>query len=129
MASLNSVILLGNITHELVLRFTPSGVAVVKFGLAVDRRYQQGEETCFVDIVTFGRQAEVACDYLNKGDLVLLEGRLQLRRWENREGQKRSKHEVVAKNIQFLPQGAGGQGNKLDGSVTPAMAENDMLFE
>ncbi len=113
MASLNSITLLGNLTRDPELRYTPQGTAVGTFGLAVNRRYRQGEEqreeTCFVDIVTFGRQAETASEYLNKGNLVLIEGRLQWRSWETPEGQKRSKHEVVANNVQFMPRARSEQ--------------------
>jgi single-strand DNA-binding protein len=112
MASLNSVTLLGNLTRDPELRYTPQGTAVATFGLAVNRRYrqddQQKEEVCFVDIVTFGRQAETVSEYLSKGHLALIEGRLQWRSWETPEGQKRSKHEVVANNVQFMPRGSSG---------------------
>lgn len=107
MASLNKVILLGNLTRDPELRYTPSGTAVSTFGLAMNRRYRQGdewkEEVCFVDVVTYGRQAETAGEYLSKGSMALIEGRLQWRSWESESGQKRSKHEVVAANIQFMP--------------------------
>lgn len=121
MASLNSVTLLGNLTRDPELRYTPQGTAVVTFGLAVNRRYQQEgqqrEDVCFVDIVAFGRQAETVNEYLAKGNLALVEGRLQWRSWETPEGQKRSKHEVVANNVQFMPRGSGGQS---DGSYQAA---------
>ncbi|MEE8304339.1 MAG: single-stranded DNA-binding protein [Candidatus Tectomicrobia bacterium] len=120
MASLNSVILLGNLTRDPELRYTPQGTAVATFGLAVNRRYrqddQQSEDVCFVDIVTFGRQAETVSEYLTKGNLAMIEGRLQWRSWETPEGQKRSKHEVVANNVQFMPRGSGGQ----DGAAYPS---------
>ena len=107
MASLNKVILLGNLTRDPELRYTPGGTAVSSFGLAVNRRYRQGdeskEEVCFIDVVTFGRQAETVGEYLSKGSMALIEGRLQWRSWENEAGQKRSKHEVVASNVQFMP--------------------------
>src|SRR5687767_4465206 len=113
MANLNTVILLGNLTRDPELRTTPQGTSVTSFGLAVNRRYRQGEEqreeVCFVDIVCFGRQAETASDYLRKGNLAMIEGRLQWRSWETPEGQKRSKHEVIANNIQFMPRSSGGQ--------------------
>jgi single-strand DNA-binding protein len=106
MASLNKVILLGNLTRDPELRYTPNGTPVSTFGLAVNRRYRQGDEwkdeVCYIDIVTYGRQAETAGEYLNKGSLAMIEGRLQWRSWETDEGQKRSKHEVVASNIQFM---------------------------
>jgi single-strand DNA-binding protein len=107
MASLNKIILLGNLTRDPELRYTPSGTAVSTFGLAMNRRYRQGDEwkgeVCFVDVVTYGRQAETAGEYLSKGSMALVEGRLQWRSWESETGQKRSKHEVVAANIQFMP--------------------------
>jgi len=121
MASLNSVTLLGNLTRDPELRYTPQGTAVATFGLAVNRRYQQEgqqkEEVCFVDIVAFGRQAETVNEYLAKGNLALVEGRLQWRSWETPDGQKRSKHEVVANNVQFMPRGSGGAS---EGSYPPA---------
>lgn len=132
MASLNKVILLGNLTRNPELRYTPSGTPVSSFGLAVNRRYRQGEEwkdeVCFVDIVTYGRQAETVGEYLSKGSLALVEGRLQWRSWESEDGQRRSKHEVVASNVQFMPrtrdegmgrassEGPGG-GEEMDLSV------------
>ena len=124
MASMNSVILLGNVTRDPELRSTPQGTAVATFGLAVNRRYrqedQQKEEVCFVDIVTFGRQAETASAYLRKGSLALIEGRLQWRSWETAEGQKRSKHEVIANNVQFMPRGSGGHNGETEQPARPA---------
>ena len=123
MASLNSVILMGNLTRDPELRTTPSGTSVASFGLAVNRRYRQGdeqkEEVMFVDISCFGRQAETACEYLSKGNLVMIEGRLQWRSWETEDGQKRSKHEVVANNIQFMPRG------QTDGQQRPTVSSYD----
>jgi single-strand DNA-binding protein len=107
MANFNKVILLGNLTRDPELRYTPNGTPVATFGLAVNRRSGQGderrEEVCFVDIVAFGREAETASEFLGKGRAVLIEGRLQWRSWEGQDGQKRSKHEVVAERIQFMP--------------------------
>src|SRR5687768_8843378 len=109
MASLNKVILLGNLTRDPEMRYTPNGTAVSTFGLAINRRYRQGDEwrddVCYVDIVTFGRQAETVGEYLSKGNLAMIEGRLQWRSWETEDGQKRSKHEVIANNVQFMPRG------------------------
>ena len=110
MASLNKVILLGNLTRDPELRYAPNGTPVTRFGLAVNTsRAGQGderkEEVCFVDIVAFGRQAETASEYLSKGRPALVEGRLQWRSWEGQDGQKRSKHEVVAERIQFMSRG------------------------
>jgi len=107
MLGFNKVILIGNLTRDPELRYTPSGTPVVNFPLAVNRRYRQAdepkEEVCYVDIVVFGRQAEHCGQYLNKGDGAIVDGRLQQRRWETDDGQKRSKHEVVAQTVTFLP--------------------------
>ncbi|MCX8033901.1 MAG: single-stranded DNA-binding protein [Thermodesulfovibrio sp.] len=101
----NRIILIGNLTRDPEIRYTPSGVAVATVPIAVNSRYRQGdemrEETLFIDAVVFGKQAETCTQYLNKGKMVLVEGRLRERRWEY-EGQKRSKFEVIATNIRFL---------------------------
>lgn len=118
MAGFNKIILMGNLTRSPELRFTPSGTAVATLGLAVGRKYKQGEElkdeVCFVDIVVFGKQAESAAQYLDKGQGVIIEGRLQQRRWETEDGQKRSKHEVVAQSVTFLPKKQGETGAQPD---------------
>ncbi len=106
MASFNRVILVGNITRDIELRYTPHGTPVTEVGLAVNdrRRNQQGdwvEETTFVDVTLWGRQAEIAKEYLAKGSPVLIEGRLKLDTWES-EGQRRSKLRVVADRMQML---------------------------
>ena len=107
MTGFNKVILIGNLTKNPELRYTPNGTPVASFGLAVNRRFRQAgdlkEEVCYVDIVVFGKQAEHCGQYLSKGNGAIIEGRLQQRRWETEEGQKRSKHEVVAQNVTFLP--------------------------
>jgi single-strand DNA-binding protein len=114
MASLNKVMLLGNLTRDPELRYAPNGTPVANFGIAINRRYRQGEEwredVCYVDIVTFGRQAETVGEYLSKGNLAMVEGRLQWRSWETEDGQKRSKHEVVANHVQFMPRMQGDRG-------------------
>jgi single-strand DNA-binding protein len=106
MAGFNKVILIGNLTRNPELRYTPSGTPVASFGLASNRRFKQGndlkEEVLFVDVVLFGKQAENAAQYLSKGSQALIEGRLQQRRWETEDGQKRSKHEVVAERVTYL---------------------------
>ncbi|MSQ76972.1 MAG: single-stranded DNA-binding protein [Nitrospiraceae bacterium] len=118
MTGFNKVILIGNLTKNPELRYTPNGTPVASFGLAVNRKYRQAEElkeeVCFVDIVVFGKQAEHCGQYLSKGNGVVVDGRLQQRRWETEDGQKRSKHEVVAQMVTFLPKrqeaGGGEQG-------------------
>lgn len=101
----NRIILIGNLTRDPEIRYTPSGVAVATVPIAVNSRYRQGEElreeTLFIDAIVFGKQAETCTQYLNKGRMVLVEGRLRERRWEH-EGQRRSKFEVIASNIRFL---------------------------
>ena len=115
MANFNKVLLIGNLTRDPELRFGGGGgSAICKFGLAVNRtfRTQSGErqeDTCFVDIVVFGRQAETCNEYLSKGRPVFIEGRLNFSSWEDREsGKRRSKLEVVGERVQFL--GSRGEG-------------------
>ncbi len=102
----NKVILIGNLTRDPEMRYTPQGTSVCSFGLAVNRKFKQGEENkeevTFINIVVFGKQADTCGQYLNKGSSALIEGRLQERRWETEDGQKRSKHEVVAQSVRFL---------------------------
>lgn len=113
MASFNRVILVGNLTRDVELRYTASSMAVCDLGLAVNdrRKNAQGEwveETTFVDVTLWGRTAEVAGEYLKKGAPVLIEGRLKLDTWET-DGQKRSKLKVVGEKMQMLG-GRGGSG-------------------
>ncbi len=107
MVSFNKVILMGNLTRDPEVRWTPNGAAVANFAIAINRRYKQGSETkdevTYVDIVVFGKQAETTRDYLSKGAGVIIDGRLSQRRWEAADGQKRSKYEVVAQSVRFLP--------------------------
>ena len=108
MASLNKVFLMGNLTRDPELRFTPGGLGVASFGIAVntpigkDDEGNRKTETLFVDVVAFGKQAEVIGEYLKKGSLIYLEGRLRYRTWEDASGNKRSKHEIILNNFQFL---------------------------
>lgn len=110
MTSFNKVILLGNLTRDPEVRYTPNGIAVASFAIAVNRKYKQGDETreevSYIDIVVFGKQAESCGQYISKGDSVLIDGRLQQRRWETEDGQKRSKVEVVAERVNFMPKRA-----------------------
>jgi single-strand DNA-binding protein len=114
MANLNKVLLLGNLTRDPELRYTPKGTAVADIALAINRVWtneqnQKQEETTYVDITLWGRQAELAQQYLTKGRGCFIEGRLQMDTWEDKAtGQKRSKLKVVADNLQFLPDGKGG---------------------
>lgn len=102
---LNRIILIGRLTRDPELRYTPNGVAVANFALAVDRPFtnQSGErEVDFIDVVVWRKTAETVANHLNKGRLVAVEGRLQVRSYETQEGQKRRVAEVVAENVRFL---------------------------
>lgn len=118
MASYNKVILLGNLTRDPELRYTPKGTAVARLGLAVNRRYttdagEQKEEVTFIDIDAFGKQAELISQYLRKGNPLFLEGRLKLDQWDDKNtGQKVSKLRVVLEAFQFVggPRSEGGAG-------------------
>ena len=116
MAGFNQVTLMGNLTRDPELRFTSSGTALTKFGLAVNRKYKSGddwkEDVCFVDITVWAKQAETCAEYLSKGSQVLLEGRLQFSSWETDDGQKRNKLEVVANSVQFLGRPGGGKAGR-----------------
>lgn len=115
MASYNRVILVGNLTRDPELRYIASGTAVTEIGLAVNdrRKNASGEwvdETTFVDVTLWARQAEVAGEYLSKGSSVLIEGRLKLDTWEAQDGGKRSKLRVVGERMQMLGGKGGGGG-------------------
>jgi single-strand DNA-binding protein len=116
MASLNKVMLIGNLTRDPDVRYTPKGTAVAELGIAVNRRYtaengEKRDETTFVDVTLWGRTAELAGEYLKKGRPVYIEGRLQLDSWDDKQtGQKRSKLRVVGEEMQFLGGREGGAG-------------------
>ncbi|MGB6221687.1 single-stranded DNA-binding protein [Haloferula sp.] len=133
MANLNKVLLIGNLTKDPEVRYTPKGTAVGDLGLAVNRRVKDSndnwtDETTFVDITVWGNTAENAQKYLTKGRGVFVEGRLQLDTWDDREtGKKRSKLKIVAEVLQFLPDGKGGGGRPAGGggasqSSTPSQS-------
>jgi single-strand DNA-binding protein len=116
MANLNKVMLIGNLTRDPEVKHTPSGKIVAEFGLAINRTWtndqgQKQEDTTFVDVTFWGRQAEFAQQYLTKGRPVYIEGRLQLDSWDDKEtGKKRSKLRVVGETFQFLDSKPGGGG-------------------
>jgi single-strand DNA-binding protein len=138
MASFNKVMLLGNLTRDPEVKYTPKGSAVADIGLAVNRTYttdggEKREETTFVDVTMWGRQAEIAGEYLKKGRPLFVEGRLQLDTWDDKQtGQKRSKMRVVCENFQMLGSrdgggeggagsgGGGGGGRSAAGGSRPA---------
>ncbi|PID47745.1 MAG: single-stranded DNA-binding protein [Proteobacteria bacterium] len=112
----NKVILVGNLSRDLELRYLPSGGAVCNTAIATNRRFKKqdgssGEEVCFVDITFFGRTAEIANQYLRRGSKVLIEGRLKLDQWTDQNGGKRSKHSVTVDNMQMLDT-KGSQGGE-----------------
>jgi len=115
MAELNKVLIMGNLTRDVELRYTTTGSAVARLGMALNRRYRtaQGEdreEVCFVDVDVWGRQAETCHQYLRKGAPAFVEGRLRLDQWEDRQsGQKRSRLLVHAERVQFLGAPRGGE--------------------
>ena len=117
MANLNKVMLIGNLTRDPELRYTPSGKAVADISLAINRVWvndagQKQEDTTFVDVTLWGRQAELAQQYLTKGRGAYIEGRLQMDTWDDKEtGKKRSKLKVVGDSLQFLPDGRAGAAN------------------
>jgi len=121
MANFNKVILAGNLTRDPELRYTPKGLAICKFGLAINRNWttesgEKKEEVTFVDIDAFGRQAETIAQYLKKGGGVMIEGRLRLDQWDDKQtGQKRSKLGVIVEGFQFT-----GSPNRGEGGEAPA---------
>ncbi|HET6882366.1 MAG TPA: single-stranded DNA-binding protein [Pirellulales bacterium] len=133
MASFNRVILLGNLTRDPELRYIPSGTAVTEIGLAVNDRRKAAngewvEETTFVDVTLWGRTAEIATEYLSKGSPVLIEGRLKLDTWQDKEGQKKSKLKVIGERMQMVGskgQGGGGQGGGGRAASRPAAGGYD----
>jgi single-strand DNA-binding protein len=126
MANLNRVLLIGNLTRDPELRYTPKGTAVTEIGLAVNRIYsgedgEKKEETTFVDVTLWARQAEIAGQYLRKGRPVFIEGRLQLDTWDDKQtGQKRSRLRVVAENLQLLGSRQESEGSSSFSSSSPA---------
>lgn len=127
MANFNKVFLMGNLTRDPELRFTPSNQAVANFGIAVNRRYttaegERREEVTFVDCEAWGKTAETIKNYLAKGRPVFIEGRLKLDTWQDQQGEKKSKLKVVIESFQFVdsrPAGAAGPGND-PGHAPPA---------
>ncbi len=133
MASFNKVILVGNLTRDPELRVTPNNNSICKLGLAVSRTYatrdgERREETTFVDIDAFGKQAEVIAKYMRKGRPIMIEGRLRLDQWETNDGQKRSKLGVVLENFQFLGSREGNSaasGSGYEDSSPPQRTQTD----
>lgn len=130
MASFNKILLMGNLTRDPQLSYTPSQTAVVDFGLATNRTWndqsgQKREEVCFVDCRAFGRMAENINKFFKKGRPIFLEGRLSFDQWTGQDGVKRSKHRVTVENFTFLP-GAGGPGGPGGGGGGGGSDQPDM---
>jgi|SRR5580765_1765283 single-strand DNA-binding protein len=129
MANFNKVILAGNLTRDPEVRYTPKGTAIAKLGMAINRSWktetgETKEEVTFVDVDAFGRTAEVISQYLKKGRPILVEGRLKLDQWDDKQtGQKRSRLGVVLENFQFLDSGRGdGGGGRSSAASAPPSA-------
>ena len=116
----NKVVLVGNLTRDIEMRYAQSGTAIGSTGIAVTRRStvngEKREETCFVDITFWGRTAEVANQYLSKGSKVLVEGRLKFEQWQDSNGQNRSKHTISVENMEMLGANPNAQGGGYGGS-------------
>ena len=102
----NKIVLVGHLTRDIELRYTQSGGAIGSAGIAVTRKYtlnsEKREETCFIDITFFGKQAEIANQYLGKGSKLLIEGRLKFEQWQDNNGQNRSKHSITVESMEML---------------------------
>ena len=132
MANLNKVFLIGNLTRDPELRYTPGGTAVANLGIAVNRRFKDSsgelkEEVCFLTVTVWDKQAEACCQYLKKGRPVFVEGVLQSRFWETSDGQKRSAIDVRAERVQFLGSyGSGGKDKELsEAKIVEAVNEHE----
>jgi single-strand DNA-binding protein len=126
----NRIILIGNLTKDPEVRYTPGGTPVVTVPIAVNSRFKQADDTkdevLFIDCVVFGKQAEACGQYLSKGRSVLVEGRLRERRWEY-EGQKKSKMEVIANTVRFLSKKESGSGDSGHGDLNAPPEETTDL--
>ena len=132
MSDFNKVIIMGRLTQKPELRFTPGEAAVANLNVASSSKFknkagEEKEETCFIDVIVWGRQAETCTEYLVKGQSVLVEGRLVLRKWESQTGEKRRTYEIKAQNVQFLakPKGKGADAPALDDSEVPRQDDEE----
>ena len=122
----NKIILVGNLTRDIELRYSQAGMGIAKTAIATSRKFtsngEKKEEVCFVDITFFGRSAEVANQYLRKGSKILVEGRLNFEQWVDQNGQKRSKHSVIVETMQMLD--SRGDNNNQGGGYNAPMANS-----
>lgn len=139
MASLNRVLLMGNLTRDIEIKYTANNNAVANIGLAVNRRYRSGdeyrEETTFVDCEAWGKTAETMAKYLSKGRPVFIEGRLKLDEWQDKDGNRRTKMVTVVENFQFIDSrpgggggGGGGQQQSAPAAPTGGVSPDDIPF-
>lgn len=127
MSNLNLVVLMGRLTRDPEMKYTPKGTAIARLGLAINRTWkseggEKKEETCFCDVTAFGKQAETLAQYFKKGSRIHLTGRLNFEQWEQ-EGQKRSKLGVVLESFQFLDSGKQSDGSREAAPKAPTQAE------
>ena len=124
----NKVILVGNLTRDIELRYSQGGMGIAKTAIATSRKFtsngEKKEEVCFVDITFFGRSAEVANQYLRKGSKILVEGRLNFEQWVDQNGQKRSKHSVTVETMQMLDSKGDNQGGSYNAPSSNAPADS-----
>jgi len=128
----NKIILVGNLTRDIELRYSQGGMGIAKTAIATSRKFttngEKKEEVCFVDITFFGRSAEVANQYLRKGSKILVEGRLNFEQWVDQNGQKRSKHSVVVETMQMLDSKGDNQGGYNTPSNAPASDDSQESY-
>ncbi len=126
----NKVILVGNLTRDIELRYSQGGMGIAKTAIATSRKFtsngEKKEEVCFVDITFFGRSAEVANQYLRKGSKILVEGRLNFEQWVDQNGQKRSKHSVTVETMQMLDSKGDNQGGAYNAPASNAPADSNI---
>ncbi len=125
----NKIILVGNLTRDIELRYSQAGMGIANTAIATSHKFTQNgekkEEVCFVDITFFGRSAEVANQYLRKGSKILVEGRLKLDSWVDQNGQKRSKHSVTVATMQMLDSKGDSQGGGYNNNQAPSNGQNN----
>lgn len=135
MPNFNKVFLMGHLTRDPELRYTPAGLGVTSFGLAInttigkDDAGNQKQDTLFIDVTAFKKQAELINEYFKKGDPIFVEGRLQYRTWEDSDGNKRSKYSVILNGFQFLPnQSKPANESVTDSNVSAPAEDEDIPF-
>lgn len=126
-SNFNKVILLGNLTRDVEVRYAQSGTAIGKFGMALNSTFKSKdgngkETTCFVDLTAFGKTAEILAQYVSKGSPLFVEGRLESSSWEGKDGTRRSKLEVVVENFQFI-------GSRGDGGSAPKASRSTKTYK